>query len=309
MLDESKIYKFISSAKACGYIIQENVFLKGYTSLQIGGPARLFSEPYSIAEIQFLVKRCKALDIPFYVLGNGSNTLVLDNGFQGLILVSKTNLNHMGVQDATNIVVQAGASLKAVCEFAYLHALSGIEFAYGIPASVGGAIFMNAGAYGGEIKDILIDCTYMDEEGELHLLKSDELFFSYRHSFFSDKKVVILEATFGLWEGNKVKIKELMYDLLARRKKSQPLEYPSAGSTFKRPVGNYASALIEQAELKGYIHHGAMVSSKHAGFVINHKQATSREFMELIEIIQDTVKKKTGYTLECEIRIIGNEEE
>lgn len=307
MLTKQTVDKYIEKINAEGYKVQENVALKDYTSLQIGGPARIFAEPYSIQEIKTLIVYAKQFSIPFYILGNGSNVLVSDNGFQGLIIVTKTNFNQILVEDEVTIIAQAGASLKDVCETALKHRLSGMEFAYGIPATVGGAIYMNAGAYGGEIKDILISCTYMDQAGNFYTLHSDELYFSYRHSFFIDKNVVILEATFGLGLGEQERIESLMDDLLAQRKSKQPLEYPSAGSTFKRPEGNYASALIEQAGLKGYRHKNVMVSDKHAGFVINHEQATSLEFLELIAIIKQEVKAKTDYDLECEVRIIGED--
>ncbi|MDF9824018.1 UDP-N-acetylmuramate dehydrogenase [Breznakia sp. PF5-3] len=307
MITQNTVDEFINKMKEEGYVVRENVALKDYTSLEIGGPARLLAEPYCSDEIKCLVTEAKRLNIPFYVLGNGSNVLASDFGFQGLIIVTKTNFNQIMIDDDTNIIAQSGATLKDVCSYAYEHSLSGLEFAWGIPATVGGAAYMNAGAYGGEMKDVMIHCSYMDGDGNFHMLNSDELFFSYRHSFFSDKNVVILEAKFGLWNGNQTKIKELMDDLLERRKAKQPLEYPSAGSTFKRPEGNYASALIEQSGMKGYKHKNAMVSDKHAGFVINHNHATSKEFLELIDIVKKEVKAKTGYELECEVRIIGEE--
>ena len=304
MIKEEIGRKFLDIIKDKGYHVREYVDLKDYTSLKIGGPARFLCEPFSVDEIKDLIIVARKLQIPFFVLGNGSNVLVSDEGFNGLIIVTKTNMNHIEVV-GTTIKASAGAMLKDVCMFAYDNALTGLEFAYGIPASVGGAVFMNAGAYGGEIKDVLLKCTYLNEKGEIHTISKEELDFSYRHSYFSDKKDIILEAEFALNIGNKENIKEVMDDLLNRRKSKQPLDYPSAGSTFKRPKGNYASALIEHSGLKGFQHKNAMVSDKHAGFVINYNNATSAAFIELIDIVKDVVKDKTGYELECEVRMIG----
>lgn len=307
MLKEAVVHEFIQEITKKGYGIKENIPLKIYTSLEIGGPARLLAEPQTIAEIQCLVKVAKRLHIPFYVVGNGSNILASDAGFSGLIIVTTTHFHQVQIEDEQTLVAQSGATLKKVCQIALANRLSGLEFAWGIPASVGGATYMNAGAYGGEIKDVLMSCTYMDREGNFYILQNEQLNFAYRHSFFSGKEVVILETKFYLQQDEPEKIKRKMDALLLRRKAKQPLEYPSAGSTFKRPVGNYASALIEQAGLKGFQHKRAMVSDKHAGFVINHNQATSEEFIELIEIVKRVVKAKTGYDLECEVRIIGEE--
>lgn len=304
MVKEEMGKMFLDVMKDKGYNVREYVDLKDYTSLQIGGLARFFSEPYHIEEIKELITTAKELQIPFFVLGNGSNILVSDHGFDGLIIVTKTNMNTIEVS-GTHIKASAGAMLKDVCVRAYEESLTGLEFAYGIPATVGGAVYMNAGAYGGEIKDVLLKCTYLSEDGEIHTMYKDELNFSYRHSYFSDTRDIVLEAEFALDIGKPESIKEIMDDLLNRRKTKQPLEYPSAGSTFKRPEGNYASALIEQSGLKGFQHKNAMVSDKHAGFVINHNQASFGEFIELIEIVKEVVKTKTGYELECEVRIIG----
>ncbi|MFV0381255.1 MAG: UDP-N-acetylmuramate dehydrogenase [Breznakia sp.] len=309
MLSKKQVDGFIQTQKKAQYQVKENISIKAYTSLHIGGNVRLFVEPKSVDELSCTIQNAKRYEIPYFIIGNGSNVLFSDQGFNGLIIVTKSRLTKLFLVDETSIIAQAGVSLKSVCEFALQHHLTGLEFAYGIPATVGGAVFMNAGAYGGEIKDVLYSCTYLDGEGKLQTIQNEAMDFSYRHSFFSDKKVVILEACFVLVKGDVKKIKERMEELLALRKSKQPLEYPSAGSTFKRPLGNYASALIEQAGYKGFRHKRAMVSAKHAGFVINHANATSEEFLELIEIVKKGVKEKTGYELECEIRIIQSHED
>lgn len=303
-MNDKNISNFLLAIKQQGYQIEENIILKEYTSLKIGGPARFLNLPSSIEEIDYIIKKAKQFNIPYYILGNGSNVLIDDRGVQGLIMITKKQFNKIELIADETIKAQAGASLANVCQFAYQNSLTGLEFAWGIPASVGGATYMNAGAYGGEIKDVLIKCTYLNEEGKIETLKNKDLNFAYRQSLFSNRNVVILEAEFKLTKGKRTLIKEKMDELFLKRKTKQPLEYPSAGSTFKRPLGNYASALIEQAGLKGYKKKNSMVSDKHAGFVINHNNASSDEFLALIEKIKEIVKNKTGYELECEIKIL-----
>lgn len=297
---------FLLATKNMGYIISINKSLKEYTSLKIGGNAHFLSEPYSIEEIQTVISSAKHYEIPYHVIGNGSNILVMDEGFDGLVIVTKSNFNQIEMEDETTIRAQSGIALADVCLLAYHESLTGIEFAWGIPASVGGACYMNAGAYGGEIKDILKSCTFLDEEGNLHTFSNEEMQFSYRHSYCNDKNMCILEATFSLSKGDKEVIKKVMDDLIYRRASKQPLEYPSAGSTFKRPVGNYASKLISECGLKGYRVGDAMISEKHAGFVINYHQATSEHFLMLIDDVRRMVKEETGFVLEPEIKMIGN---
>lgn len=297
--------EFIKQMKRKSIDIRSNVLLKPYTSLQIGGIAKLFYEPSTVDEIRWIIQAAKALDIAYYVIGNGSNVLVNDQGVDGLVLVTKTNFKKIAICNETQIYAQAGATLMDVCRFACEHQLSGLEFAWGIPATVGGASYMNAGAYGGEIKDVLLFCTYLDEYGNIVTLANEHLNFSYRSSIFNERNVIILEAIFSLEHGNRDTIQAQMDVLLKRRESKQPLEYPSAGSTFKRPKDNYASALIEQAGLKGYQLGNAMVSAKHAGFIINYNQASSDEFLKLINTVKYIVKEKTGYDLHCEIKLIG----
>lgn len=241
----------------------------------------------------------------YYFMGNASNVLVSSKGYDGAIILISDNLNKIELVSQDIIYCEAGATLSRLCKFALKNSLSGLEFAYGIPGTVGGSIYMNAGAYGGEIKDVLKTCTFMDECGEIKTLPADMLDLSYRHSIFTDTEMCILSGTFCLKKDNPDQIKTLMEKYLSSRKEKQPLEFPSAGSTFKRPKGNYASALIEQCGLKGFCVGGAMVSEKHSGFIVNVGNATSDDVLKLIEQVQSIVLNKTGYMLECEIKKIG----
>ncbi|MDD4643090.1 MAG: UDP-N-acetylmuramate dehydrogenase [Erysipelotrichaceae bacterium] len=294
---------FIQDLNKIGCLFKENIPLYSYTSLKIGGNARFIAWPENIVQIKALIELANQHFIPYYILGNGSNTLVLDEGVNGLVIIINKNFNNITLTD--NIITcQAGASLRDVCIFALEHQLSGIEFAYGIPASIGGAIYMNAGAYDGEIKDTIIDCTFLDENNQIQTYDNHQLNFSYRHSYFHDHRCCILSARLQLRHGDKNMIKDKMDDFFARRIAKQPLEYPSAGSTFKRPIGAFAAKLIDDCGLKGYRIGGAMVSEKHTGFVINYDNATSKDILELVEHIKDVVFTKTGYHLECEMRIL-----
>lgn len=276
--------------------------MKNHTSFKIGGCVDVFISPKSIEECKNAILLCKKYNINYKTIGKGSNILADDNGIKDAIILISNNLSKIKLLDDNKIYCQAGASLASVCQFALKSSLTGLEFAYGIPGNIGGAIFMNAGAYGGEMKDIVLSCEYFDENGILHSI--NDMDFSYRHSFFSDKNYIILSATIKLQAGNKNAIKEKMDEILKKRKEKQPLEYPSAGSTFKRPKGNYASLLIDECGLKGMSIGGAEVSEKHAGFIINKNNATSKDVLDLIKYVQDVVFNKTGYILEPEIEII-----
>lgn len=276
--------------------------MKNHTSFKIGGCVDVFISPKSIEECKNAILLCKKYNINYKTIGKGSNILADDNGIKDAIILISNNLSKIKLLDDNKIYCQAGASLASVCQFALKSSLTGLEFAYGIPGNVGGAIFMNAGAYGGEMKDIVLSCEYFDENGILHSI--NDMDFSYRHSFFSDKNYIIFSATIKLQAGNKNAIKEKMDEILKKRKEKQPLEYPSAGSTFKRPEGNYASLLIDECGLKGMSIGGAEVSEKHAGFIINKNNATSKDVLDLIKYVQDVVFNKTGYILEPEIEII-----
>lgn len=283
--------------------VKSKVALKEYTTLHIGGFANLLIEPETIEEIRYTLELSKLYEIPYLILGNGSNTLISDHGFDGIVIVLKTNFHHIH-KEGKRVHAQSGADLKEVCLFACEHSLSGLEFAYGIPGSSGGTAYMNAGAYGGEVGDVISSCTYLDEFGELCTSSRHELAFSYRHSSFSHRNICILEVVYELKEGNQDSIKLQMDENMRKRTEKQPLEYFSAGSTFKRPQGNYASKLINDCGLKGYAHGDARVSEKHAGFLVNTGNASFQDFMLLIDDVKKVVHDKTGYDLECEVKII-----
>ena len=283
---------------------EANVSLKSYTSLKIGGCADLLVKPATTEEIQTVIALANTYQIPYFMLGNGSNTLVLDHGVTGMVILLAGNFSQIMLSSPTTITCDAGISLMDVCLFARKHHLTGLEFAYGIPASVGGALYMNAGAYGGEMKDVVISCTYLNEQNILETKSLSELELRYRHSYFTDKKLCIISVTFQLQHGDLTEIDHQMQTYLKQRQLKQPLEYPSAGSTFKRPNNHYASALIDQCGLKGYRIGDAQVSEKHAGFLINAGKATSEEFLNLIQHVKEVVYTKTGYQLECEMKIL-----
>lgn len=262
-------------------------------------------KPNTLQQLSELIKLLKECNQNYIVIGNGSNLLISSNGYDGIVVLVASNLSSIEVLPHNKIYCEAGVTLSRLCKISQINGFSGAEFAFGIPGSVGGAVYMNAGAYDGEIKDILYSCTFIDESGEIVTLPASELDFSYRHSIFTNKKHCILSAIFSFTRGEKSDIKEKMYGFLESRKSKQPLEFPSAGSTFKRPVGSYASLLIEQCGLKGYKVGGAMVSTKHSGFIVNYDNATSDDVLQLIENVKTIVLEKTGYSLECEIRFIG----
>jgi UDP-N-acetylmuramate dehydrogenase len=257
--------------------------------------------PKSTKQASDIIVFCNENNVRWQVIGNGSNLLVDDNGVRGVLICISSDMSQMQVLE-NNITCGAGASLTLLCKTALSNSLSGLEFAWGIPGNVGGAVYMNAGAYGGEMKDVVFEVEYLDENGEIHNINCEKLDFSYRHSFFTNKNCIITSVVFNLVKGDKTLIKEKMDDLISRRRDKQPLEFPSAGSTFKRPEGNFAGALIEQCNLKGYTVGGAQVSEKHAGFVINRKNATCDDVEKLVEHIKKTVLNETGYNLECEIK-------
>ena len=268
---------------------ERGVSMKNYTSFKVGGPAELFLSPEDAGQTAKLVRFCEKEDIPVFVLGKGSNVLVSDKG----------------IKDENTVRAQSGASLAQLCSFALENSLSGLEFAYGIPGTVGGAVFMNAGAYGGEMKDVLINSEYVSPDGTSGELDNEAMQLSYRHSAYEDSGLVITAASVRLTPGDPEQIKNTMHDIISRRRDKQPLEYPSAGSTFKRPEGHFAGALIEQCGLKGVSVGGAQVSEKHAGFIINRGGATASDILSLIKHVQARVKAQTGVTLETEIRLIG----
>lgn len=275
-----------------------------YTTLRIGGPAEVMVNIHSADEIAVALRAAKQADAPVTIIGNGSNLLVRDGGIRGLVLRISGGLNTIR-REGDCLLVQAGASLAAVAAFARDEGLSGMAELGGIPGTVGGGVFMNAGAYDGEMAQVIdwVDC--LDETGAAHRLGKDELKLGYRTSVFSQLPWSIVGAHLTLATGDETAIREKMADLAQRRRSKQPLEYPSAGSTFKRPAGHFAGGLIEQCGLKGTKVGGAQVSEKHAGFVINAGGATCRDILALIRLVRATVLEQTGVTLEPEVRLLG----
>lgn len=295
----------IKKAKELELQVIENAPMSKYTSFKAGGNAPVLIIPDSISKLKELLKFLKSMNIKPLVIGNGTNILISDNGFNGVIIKMGVGLSQISLVDETTIYCEAGASLKSICMFALEHSLSGLEFAYGIPGTLGGAVLMNAGAYGGEMKDVLFECTHMDTDGNMEKLSREQLELSYRHSAYTDNEGTVISALLKLKKADKAEIKASMDDKLQRRKDKQPLEFSSAGSTFKRPEGYYAGALIEDCNLKGYSIGGAQVSEKHAGFVINKGDATANDIISLIKHIQKTVYDKHGVMLETEVKIYG----
>ncbi len=300
------MYKEIALfAKEMDAEVIENAPMSKYTSFKCGGNASLLIIPNSISGIKMIIDFCRQKGIEPLVIGNGSNLLVTDGGINGVVIKIGSKISKIELLDEETIFCQAGASMKSLCMFALENSLSGLEFAYGIPGTLGGAVYMNAGAYGGEMKDVLESCQHIDKTGEFGHFQKDELDLSYRHSVYSNNNCTILSAVLKLKKGDKAEIKEAMDDKLRRRKEKQPLEYGSAGSTFKRPEGYFAGALIEQSGLKGYTVGGAQVSEKHAGFVINKNGATATDVITLIRDVQNKVYENFGVKLETEVKIIG----
>lgn len=288
--------------------------LADYTSFKIGGKAGALVNPETPEEIREVYLYARANGIPLYVLGNGTNMLVSDEGFDGIILLIKDRQPEINIGETENpeqisVSVTAGCSLARLATEAAAQGLTGLEFAAGIPGSVGGAVVMNAGAYGGEIKDVLdfVDC--MDESGEIFRLSNEECEFGYRSSIIQRKNYIVLYASFILSKGDITRIKAEIKELNERRREKQPLELPSAGSTFKRPEGRFAGKLIEDAGLKGYRVGAAQVSEKHCGFVVNRGGATAAEVYTLISDVIARVYESSGVVLEPEVRLLGFEEE
>ncbi len=287
---------FLSVFASCGDIqIKQNEGLAKYSTF---GKAKYALFPENKNALIFAVKACREFGMPYRIIGCGSNVLFDDEGFSGVIIFTK-QINRTEVR-GNLLYAECGLPLTALCTLARSTSLAGLEFAFGIPGSVGGAVFMNAGAYGSEMKDIVISAEYLDENGKIRTIGREAMELSYRHSFFSDSSCVIISVTMQLEDGDPETIKNAMNECMAKRSAKQPLEYPSAGSTFKRPEGSYASLLIDQCGLKGKQCGGAMVSEKHSGFIINKGYATCADVLELCSQVQRIVKEKTGYTLELE---------
>ncbi len=297
----NKVKELLKQIPDCQVL--ENAIMAKYTTFKIGGSADLMVEPTSLEALQQILLILKDTDIPYFIFGKGSNLLVGDLGIRGVV-IRMNGLNNIKIDD-TRIIAEAGISLAKIASVALNANLTGLEFASGIPGTLGGAIFMNAGAYGGEMKDVVTKITVLTQQGEKKILTNEEAMFSYRHSIMQERGWIVVEIEMVLEKGDPIEIRRIMNDLNNRRKEKQPLEYPSAGSTFKRPPGYYAGALIEEAGLKGYNIGGAQVSDKHAGFVINKGNATAQDVLRLIQYIQNQIKKKVGVEMEPEVKMIG----
>ncbi|MGE6365989.1 UDP-N-acetylmuramate dehydrogenase [Bacillus paramycoides] len=303
-MNMQEVYKYLSTVLPEGHVKQDEM-LKNHTHIKVGGKADVFVAPTNYDEIQEVIKYANQYNIPVTFLGNGSNVIIKDGGLRGITvsLIHITNVTVTG----TTIVAQCGAAIIDVSRIALDHCLTGLEFACGIPGSVGGALYMNAGAYGGEVAYVLTEAVVMTGDGELCTLTKDEFEFGYRKSVFANNHYIILEAKFELEEGVREEIKEKMDDLTFKRESKQPLEYPSCGSVFKRPPNNFAGKLIQESGLQGKRIGGVEVSLKHAGFMVNVDNGTAQDYIDLIHFVQKTVEEKFGVKLEREVRIIGED--
>lgn len=301
---QTSVYEVLRTIVSKEDVIQDKQ-LKDHTYTKLGGAADYFVTPKTYEEVQEIVRFARRESITYTLLGNGSNLIIKDGGIRGIVICF-SKLNDIQVTDQS-IVAQSGARIIEVSRAAYRNKLTGLEFACGIPGSVGGALYMNAGAYGGEVKDILISSKLMTKEGEIIQLVASELNLHYRTSDIPTNEYIVLEATFGLKQGDQGAIKAVMDDLTHKRETKQPLEYPSCGSVFKRPPGYFAGKLIQDSGLQGKKIGGAQVSLKHAGFIVNREQASADEYISLIKHVQDTVYANYEVRLEREVKIIGED--
>lgn len=301
---ETSILKEIEAFASDGALFY-NEPLRSHTTFRVGGEADAFLSVKTQEELIKAVQLCKEKKVPYFILGNGSNLLVSDKGFRGLVISIGKDMAQITL-DGNRITAQAGALLSTVAQLAAKNGLTGMEFASGIPGSIGGAMVMNAGAYDGEMKMIVESVTILSEDGQIHTFSNEEMEFGYRTSRLKREKGIVLSVTVLLSEGDKAAILEKMNDFAARRREKQPLEYPSAGSTFKRPEGMFAGKLIMDAGLRGYTVGGAQVSEKHCGFVINKEKATADDIYTLIHNVQAKVKETAGVTLEPEVIFVGD---
>lgn len=294
---------FLNSLEKNSIKYKANEPMKNHTSFKTGGEADVFLSVKNRDELAFVLKLAKENDVPVFILGKGSNLLVSDKGIDGVV-ISLFEMSDITVLD-TKMVCGSGVSLAAACVKARDNSLSGLEFAYGIPGTVGGAVYMNAGAYGGEISQVIVSAEVMDFDGNIFTVNKEDMHLGYRTSIFSKEKYIVLSVEFSLSKANKSDISCRMEELMSKRKEKQPLCFPSAGSTFKRPEGYFAGALIEKNNLKGFSIGGAMVSELHAGFVINYNKATTTDILRLIRHIQETVYKNDGVLLCTEVLFVG----
>lgn len=306
MLNDKIYSRFCDCIGAQNVLTNES--MKNHTTFRIGGPAEYFLQPHDVGEVAKLLQICHQEAIPFSIVGNGSNLLVSDTGVPGAVIQIYRNMSEITVVDET-IVAQAGASLSQVAKVALNAKLGGVEFAAGIPGTVGGAVVMNAGAYGSEMKDVVTKVLVISRSGDLMILQKDDLQMDYRTSIIKQKKYIVLETTLSLQRADCEVIQAKMNELKEKRVSKQPLEYPSAGSTFKRPEGCFAGKLIMEAGLRGLSVGDAQVSEKHCGFVINKGEATAVDVMQLMKDVNDKVKEQYGIELEPEIQLLGKFDE
>lgn len=295
--------------KKQGIDIQENIPLSRFTFTKTGGPAQYLAFPKNLNELELLVDTVKENNIPLTVIGNASNLIIRDGGISGLVLILTKMDTIVANKDAATVTADAGARIIDTSEAACEAGLSGLEFAAGIPGSVGGAVFMNAGAYGGETEFVIKSVRVLTRAGEFKTYTHDEMEFGYRHSVVQETEDIVVSATFGLEPGDKWAIKAKMEYFNGLRRAKQPLEYPSCGSVFKRPAGHFVGPMIIKAGLQGKRIGGAEDSMKHAGFIVNVGGATATDYLDLIHLIQKTIKKDFGIDLQTEVRIIGKEKD
>ena len=294
-------------ALSLGCEVKNNVPMSEHCTFRVGGLCERFIEVSSAEALSQLISNADRSRVPYIVLGRGSNVIFDDRGYKGIVLHIGGMMDKIWLADETTVCAEAGAGLLSLCRFALENSLSGLEFAYGIPGSIGGAVFMNAGAYGGEIKDVAESVAAVSLDGTISEILNRDIGFDYRHSCFMDMNAVVVSARFKLNKADPSEIKQRMDELMSRRIEKQPLEFPSAGSTFKRPTGYFAGKLIQDSGLRGFSIGGAQVSEKHCGFVINKGGATASDILMLIDHIKKTVKENTGVSLECEVRYIPYE--
>ena len=299
------VNSIIEMANNYRFEVKLNENMSRHTTFKIGGNAEVFITVCHIEGLIDIISRCQANEVPYMVIGKGSNLLVSDKGIDGVVIRLDGDFNRIKLIDEETIYCGAGVSMAKLCNFACEKGLSGLEFAWGIPGSAGGAVYMNAGAYGGEMKDVVVSAEHIDSDNNIGTFNLEQLNLGYRHSIYTDNGYIITGVILHLHRDSQVEIRKRMDDYMNRRKSKQPVEYPSAGSVFKRPEGNFAGTLIEQAGLKGKTIGGAKVSEKHAGFIINTGNATCKDVKNLVRYIQNTVKNRSGIELECEIKMVG----
>lgn len=305
LLDKQRVAKLVTDIVGIDNIKLDEP-MRNHTSFKVGGPADILVTPIDVDQILKILEVCREEKTPVFVMGNGTNLIVRDKGIRGVVIKTCENFNNYEVT-GTTIEAYSGLLLSKVADIALEYGLSGLEFASGIPGTLGGAVYMNAGAYGGEMKDVVSKTEYLDSDNKIRILREEEHEFGYRSSRIQKEGGIVLKSEIKLKKGNKPEIKAAMDDFNKRRKEKQPLELPSAGSVFKRPKGYYAGKLVQDCGLKGYRIGGAEVSTKHCGFIVNSGNATAADIINLIKHIQDKVKSKFGVDLRTEVRIVGEE--